>query len=428
MSHRPLSSRALLIGSLLAIASASCGDDSHTPTTIPCDIREARCRHAIFTLTAQVRGQSNAKLPPTRIITRAQFATETRAAVTQSMTTRDDQVLEATLRLLHLLPATSSIVEAMADSSIEGVAAYYDGRSKAVTIIDDAAENESSGSLTLSHEYTHALQDQRENLDTLDKAAKSTDQVMAVSSLVEGEATILSDVTMSRATNTVHDRGDTLAYVARVLNSVLMSVEQSDAPFNEAELVLPYPVGGLPVAEAYFSGGSGGIQALYRAPATTLTGWVQRDVTGAPALPVPLSCDMPDPPSGYARSEFDRLGGTGLIALYTRLGLRGSQAYEAARAWTNDSFTVFAPMGTDVSAAFAWRIGLLDEAAASTLESQLRASTLALTIVRQANEVVLTGATDPAVLAAWAGSACTTQKSLAEPEPKRLLPAMPRYW
>ena len=417
----------LVSSAFLALSSASCSDTSETPTQVPCDIREARCRSAIFALTAEVRGQSGAKIPPTRIITRDQFATETRAGVLQNMSSRDDLVLDATLRLLHFLETGTSLGDAMADSSIAAVAAYYDSATKAVTIIDDAAEEQSSGSLTLSHEYTHALQDQREVLKTLDDTANSTDEARAVDALVEGEATILSDATMTRAANLEYKRDDVLAFMSRLLNGVMMNIEQSDAPFNEAELSLPYPVGGLPVANAYLASGSAGVQAYFQTRPTSLIGWVQLGNGISTSLPLPLSCDLPDAPAGYARTAFDRLGGTGLIALYTRLGLNASAAFQTARAWTGDSFTVFAPSnGTEVNAAFVWRIGLTDEAAAMNLERLLLAGSVQVSVLRKVNEVVLSGATDPAVLAAWTvRNDCSTAKARAEPS--RVLPALPHY-
>lgn len=426
MRRLPFRWLALLVSSgLLALAGASCSDTAEPPTPIPCDIRDARCRSAIFTLTAQMRGQSHAKIPPTRIITRAQYATETRADVMPSAADRNDQVRDAAFRLLHFLGSGTSLSDALADSSIADVVAYY--HEKTITIIDDAADEQSSGSLTLSHEYTHALQDQREGFDNLDQTVHSTDQVMALHALLEGEATILSDATMTRAANLEYKRDDVLAFMSRLLNRLVMNIAQSDAPFNEAELTLPYPVGGLPVANAYLASGSAGVQAFFQTRPSSLIGWVQLGRGTDTALPLPLSCDLPDAPAGYTRTAYDRLGGTGLIALYTRLGLDGSAAFEAAAAWTSDSFTVFAPTDvTAIGAAFVWRIGFTDEAAAMTLERLLMAGSLPLSVVRQRNEVVLSGATDPAVLTAWTvRNDCSTAKARAEPSP--VLPPLVRY-
>jgi hypothetical protein len=401
-----------------------CGDDGGERTVIPCDIREARCRSAIFALTADVRAQDNVKLPPTRIITRQQFADETRAAVASSMSSREGQIYEAALRVLRFLPASGSLGDAMAESTIDGVAAYYDQSSKAITIIDDSAEDVYSGSLTLSHEYTHALQDQREVIDDVAANARSTDETMAVNALIEGEATILSDVAMARAALAEYRRDDVLDFMSRLRASLVMRIEKSDAPFNEALQVLPYPVGGLPIAEAYLASGIAGVQRFYSVRPTTLTGWVE--LPRPPAAPAPLTCDSPDAPFAYERINFDRFGGSGLIALLTRVGLDGSQAFETARAWSNDAFTLFAPVDAAVDAAFAWRIRLRDEASAQQLENLLGGAGLAVSVLRVGSEIRLAGASKPEVLTVWtARHDCSTQKGRAEA--RRLLPQLHVY-
>jgi len=415
---------ALALCSLLSLGYAGCGDDEEPTPDIPCDIRDAPCRRAIFRLTAQVRAQKNAKLPPTRLITRQQFADETRAQLGQEMSSRSGQLLEESLRLVKFLPPDSSLDEAMADSNIAGVAAYYDPNTAAVTIIDDAADNHASGSLTLSHEYTHSLQDQREGLGSLSRSIDTSDGQMALSALVEGEATILSDVALRRAAGQPYLRADVLSYLDRLTSFLVGDIGDSDAPFNEAMLVLPYPVGGRPIAEAYVARGIGGVQAFYTTRPMTLTSWVQFD--RGPQLPVPLTCNAPDAPAGYERVGLDRLGFTGLIALFVKLGLTGSAAYDAARSWTNDSYALFGAPGSELAAAIAWRIRVTDETTASGIEAQLRASTLGLAVSRVGPELVLSAATRPEVLSAWTTrDACSTQKSRDEPRP--LLPSLGRY-
>jgi hypothetical protein len=409
------------------VGSGACSDDDEDPhVDIPCDIRDNYCRRAIFRLTAQVRGQSGAKLPPSRIITRQQFATETRAALASTMRSRNTRLFEESLRLLQFLPADSSLDEAMADANIDGVAAYYDPNTANVTIIDDAAESLSSGSLTLSHEFTHALQDQREGLAALGKSAFSTDSQMAVTALVEGEATILSDAAMTRAVGVPYVRANVIAYLDRLSSALLDEIATSEAPFNEAQLVLPYPVGGRPIAEAYAARSIAGVRGFYSAPPKTLNSWVQFDKNIV--LPVGLSCARPDAPAGYDVIGTDNLGFTALIALYIKLGLTGSAAYDAARSWANDSYAIFGEPGSELVAAVAWRIRLSDEPAASGLEAQLRASTLGLSVSRVGPELVLSAATKPDVLMAWTTrDVCFTQKSRDPDEPKSLLPSLGRF-
>lgn len=421
---RFLTALALCMLSTLGFGACSDDDDDREPhVDIPCDIRDNYCRRAIFRLTAQVRGQAGAKLPPSRIITRQQFATETRDALDDNMRSRDALLFEETLRLLKFLPPNSSIGEAMAEANIGGVAAYYDPNTADITIIDDAAESVSSGSLTLSHEYTHSLQDQREGLGALYTGALSTDAQMAVSALLEGEATILSDVAMSRAAGVPYLRDDVIMYLDRLTSALLGDIEASDAPFNQAQLVLPYPVGGRAIAEAYLARNIAGVRAYYSARPRTLNTWVQYDKNLT--LPVALTCTRPDAPAGHDVIGTDSLGFTALLALFVKLGLTGLAPYDAARSWANDSYAIFGEPGSTSAAAVAWRIRLSDEAAASALETQLRASALGIAVSRSGSELVLSAASKPEVFSAWTvRDLCSTQKS--RDEPRSLLPSLGR--
>ncbi|HEY6876424.1 MAG TPA: hypothetical protein VI299_00310 [Polyangiales bacterium] len=417
--------KARLVAALLAVATA-CGDDgAHDAQEIPCDISQERCRNAIFGLTARIREQRRARMPPSRIITRDQYADETRKEIAMQMVDDKGRQYEQALRLLKLLPEGSSAGEAMADSNIEGVAAYYASDTKAVTIIADAAEDAYSGSLTLSHEYVHALQDEREGLDRVAQTARSTDQIMAETSLIEGEATILSDAAMSEAQGLDYDyAGSVSPYLDRLLKRLLMDIADSPAPFTEGQFVLPYPVGGRPLAIAYDKSGAPGVAAYFKERPDTLAEWIDPTRSGLPAA---QRCASPDAPAGYARIGLDSFGATGLIALEVVAGADGPTAYENARAWAADSVAVFAPLDQSIQAAVAWRITLIDPSAAAALATRLSAKNLGLALAQQGAELVITAASAPDVMASWTvRDECSTTKSLEEPS--ALWPQLPRYF
>jgi hypothetical protein len=415
--------RARALAALLALASA-CGDDGGESASIPCSIAQESCRRAIFGLTSRMRNQRDARMPPARIISREQYAKETRDEIAQQMSRPIDLQYEASLRLLKFLPEGSSAGEAMADSNIAGVAAYYASDTKKVTIVSDSADDAYSGSLTLSHEYTHALQDEREGLQALAAKAFSTDQIMAEVSLVEGEATILSDAVMAEAAGLDYDYvGAVSPYLDRLLNGLLTDVGESIAPFTEAQLVLPYPVGGRPIAIAYDLRGAAGVAAYFQAWPDTLAEWVD----GARRnLPVSQRCMYPDAPAAYQRIVLDSYGATGLIALEVVLGADGPTAYERARAWAADSIAVFAPLDQGAQAALAWRITLTSPSNAQALLARVQAANLGVQAVLQDSDVVLTAASVPGVLEAWTvRNDCSTSKSVQAPE--ALWKHLPKY-
>jgi hypothetical protein len=416
-----MSARAL--AALLAL-SAACGDDGAERVPIPCNIAQESCRLALFRLTASMRDQRGARLPPSRIITRDQYAQETRQEIATRMSSLADRQYEVSLQLLKFLPEGSSAGEAMADSNIAGVAAYYASDTKNVTIVSDVAEDEYGGSLTLSHEYTHALQDEREGLVNLASQARSTDAIMAEGALTEGEATILSDAVLAEAQGLDFDYARAVSpYLDRLRDALLKDVGESSAPFTEAQFVLPYPVGGRPLALAYDQRGYDGIAPYFLAWPDTLAEWIDPTRKN---LPVAQRCSFPDPPAAYQRIVFDSFGATGLIALEVVLGADGSTAYDRARAWAADSIAVFAPADQSVQAALAWRITLTNSATATALLQRIQAANLGVQATLQGYDVVLTAASVPGVLDGWTGrNDCSTSKSLEAPD--ALWKHLPKY-
>lgn len=448
----------LLSASALSVSACGGEDEgsrngaSCSPAALPCDVREASCREAVFKFTACMRGQPDAKLPPNRIITREQFAEETRAqnaaqaAASKPEDKRVSAIVADSFRLLAFLPENVSVGDSDADASIEGVAAYYHHLDKAITLISDsvdvkplpgesAADTKRRGQATalntLSHEYVHALQDQREDLTKLTEAGSKTgvDGSMAVDALVEGEAVLVSDLVTQR-TFRMEDDEAWVASAGRaryksLLGTMLDSIAESATPFSEAQLVLPYPIGSAPLAEVFLDDGRAGVSDVYKSYPTTLIGWVE----DARDLGTTIDCNVPNPPSDYEKLGVESFGGTGLIAFFTRLGLDGEEAFEAARAWRSDLFAVYGqPEGsTSTAAAVAWRIRLKDEASAKSLEQQVRGSKLALDVQQSGREVLLTGASDAAVRSAWKHDDCPRLKSggAMEIPVQRLLPKPP---
>jgi hypothetical protein len=93
---------------------------------------------------------------------------------------------EEVLKLLGLIDPGVDLRSISASVFGEGVAGYYDPRSKRLRIVSSATPDALS-EMVLSHELTHALEDQRFGLD-LDEG-ESDDAALARLALVEGSAT-----------------------------------------------------------------------------------------------------------------------------------------------------------------------------------------------------------------------------------------------
>jgi hypothetical protein len=95
------------------------------------------------------------------------------------------------LALLGLLPPGTDLGEAAASTYGDGVAGYYDPRSGRMRVVQGAqTANRVLYELTVAHELTHALEDQRFGFD-LERLAAGDDAALAYTALIEGTATVL---------------------------------------------------------------------------------------------------------------------------------------------------------------------------------------------------------------------------------------------
>jgi hypothetical protein len=418
--------RTRVLGAVLMLA-AGCADDD---VSLPCDVTKRACQRAVFRATAQSRGQTGAEIPPVRVITRAQLGAELRASTDNGNQQRDDaQALEheqwqRALSLLGLLPppAKQSADEAYVEQGIATIAAYYSHGSHDVTVIADQTKDLNDATVTLSHEFVHALQDQRESLSQLQRTySVTTDDDVALTSLVEGEATWLSYVTYYRE---VHDipleELDHHKLFDPMLQGTLDAIEASSAPLIDMSELMPYPVGGERVAELHLEFGPEEVQKQFARPLPALRSWVD---DAPPGLPLELDCDLPAAPPGYKRQASDRLGFGGLMAYRIAQGEAGMTAYTTAEHWRSDRIATYGSQTEPEAVAVVWRVRLDNNSAAISLAAFVDASGLVATV--QESDVVISAATDEKLLATWQpGEGCpafekqrrASQPSAAKPD------------
>jgi hypothetical protein len=139
------------------------------------------------------------------------------------------------LVLLGLLPPGTDLGEAAASTYGEGVAGYYDPRSGRLRIVKGAqTANRVLYEMTVAHELTHALEDQRFDLD-LERLLAGDDAALAYTALIEGTATAL----MYRYVEQRFGPEETLGGLAASAFAPTGDVP----PFLMAQLVFPYTAG-----------------------------------------------------------------------------------------------------------------------------------------------------------------------------------------
>jgi hypothetical protein len=386
----------------------SCSEDGPEPVSLPCDVREEACQEAVFRATASARGQPDASLPRVRIISREQLEEEVRmdsaerAGELDESTKLEEQQDQAILALLNLVPGDERVFEEAQIEQIVGYAAYYSPLDDDITVVADNITSDRSGTYILSHEYVHALQDQREDIIGLHEAfADTTDEHVALNALIEGEATWLSDLMDGPIP---HRAG----VYQRSLMAALRSIEAAVAPLRRALVVLPYPVGASYLVLRSQRDAALAIEELYADPPLALRSWIERDAFVSPlrlnvlsrTLPVVLDCGPPPAPDGYELVLEDSLGFTGLLAYRVAHGQPGEDAFLPAGHWCGDHLAGYASITDPTSVALAWRISVCSPVLADILLGVIRRSTSNM-VVQHDEEVLITAATDAALIADW---------------------------
>ncbi len=392
------------------------GCDDEQTLTGGCDIRTAGCQRVVFEATAEARGQPGAERPPVRTISAEQFAAEYRAEVDEALDEAGGAQLawDAALQMLGLLDAGTTGIEAVAEETIATVAAFYDGDTQGVTVVDRGGPSSPEQDLfVLSHEFVHALQNQTGHLQKFrERFAHSTDSLLATTALTEGEATVLGAVVLEEAA----PPGSFLDWDALgtgLRGGVFDSIEAAQEPMIAAISGLPYTFGfdGL----RHLRNDPTEIQELYDSPALTLRAWANG--RGGSDPPGGLSCYPTIAPEGYVAVDHDSLGVVALIALGVLAGERPGSARTASFSWTDDIVVAFESVDTPHEYAVAWRLRSEGSIADLAWEQHLLdvAPDIQTDVIDR--ELLAYGATDPTVLADWAiTSDCGELEDLPDPD------------
>jgi hypothetical protein len=104
---------------------------------------------------------------------------------------------QTAFRLLGLVPADLDVLKTLLDVLEEQAGGYYDPGTKSFYLLVDMPKDMTA--LLTAHEMTHALEDQRYDIDgRLAKVIDDDDASFALSALVEGSATIASAVYIAK--------------------------------------------------------------------------------------------------------------------------------------------------------------------------------------------------------------------------------------
>ncbi len=357
-----------------AMAGAGCGPDGSN--LVRCDIRGLECQEAIYLSVAEFLELESMAAPSIRVISVDEYERELRAGVAMQEDSEDPLVTRG-LKLIGFLPeAFGSQQEADVERLLAEVAAYYSTRDKAITVIDRDYGGANAQTL-LAHEFVHALQDAQVGLASIGDEATTTDEWIAVRSVVEGDASYVQWAWSAQEFgftptpqqwDDIHAEREALA---------MMEAADPTVPVTDSEFIFPYAFGFRFMTDAVLFDGLAERERWLRSPPASawafLWGYEPGVGEGFVALSRPDEAH-PAVPAPYTEFGTDSLGAWYLFAFLQRLGVPESEAMDNALDWVGDRFA-FYDDGASVSVVWRIRYGVGSGASATrTMQAVLDAS------------------------------------------------------
>ncbi len=325
------------------------------------DADEKARRADIEKLTAEIRGLPFKKPVDYDIVTREGIKEVLHQKFSDQYSDADFEAMRLGYVAMGFIPADFPLKQKYVDLLSEQIAAFYDQHLHKLFMFEDATLSNAQNRIILSHELTHALQDQHFNLAKLPLELKTNDdRALAASALVEGDATLQMQLFMLRDLSAK-------AIGQSIGGMFTQNMEQlAAAPrILRESLLFPY-LKGLEFCMALQSGADqfGAISAAYdRLPASTTQILHPEKYF---ANEEPITVEWPDLAVLGEPPLFDNVMGefaTGvLLAEWV-----GEAATEAAEGWRGDRYLVY-----QKGNALVWRSIWSDAAKADRFASALR--------------------------------------------------------
>jgi hypothetical protein len=282
----------------------------------------------------------------------------------EDMTPAEFRANEMAMKAFGLVPRSLDLKPLLIQVYSEEIAAFYDPKTKTMHLIEEPEEKQKAqpsflerlfgkkagfdkdeNKTVIAHELTHALADQHYDLDALHKDAKhDDDRSLAVSALIEGEATLammgaqMDDWDGSKIVKLPADDLDRgLSFITPFLSMMGGGKSLKSAPPIISEtMIFPYLRGMVFCAKLANNGGWKSVDEAYRnPPASTEQVLHPEKYRAKPDLPTLI--DLGELKPGEPWKE---LGRNVLGELQTAIML-GRQGARAAAGWDGDRYAVF---------------------------------------------------------------------------------------
>lgn len=248
---------------------------------------------------------------------------------------------EKTAEAFGLLPKNFNLDSFLVDLLTEQIAGLYDPKKHEFYIADWIQPDEQR--MVMSHELTHALQDQYFHIDGWARAAKPNDDAeLARDAVLEGSATAGMLEYMLR------DKGLKLkdlpdmdpSFFIGDLNETPML--KKAPPFIKDSLMFPYLDGLRFSMFVLKTGGWGGFDAVFARPPANTQQIMHANLYRENKVPAPLKVDLPGgaPGSDWNKLEENAMGEFGWREVLKQF-LNDETAKKVAATWDGDDYATF---------------------------------------------------------------------------------------
>ncbi|RYX85593.1 hypothetical protein EON83_04440 [bacterium] len=290
--------------------------------------------------TSKLRQLSIKRSVPTNVQNRAQIEKFMASQIQDKAKVSEIAAANLYLRQLGLAPKNFDLKTAYARLLGEQVAGYYSSKTGQFTTASSV--NPLELETVMSHELTHALQDQHFGLKKLENAPRhESDTSLAFSALVEGDATY----TMARYSTSSPLRafGILASSLSTLMGGGSEMVELKQSPkILQSMLGFPYLSGLTFATSLYNRGGWASISKAYSRPPQSTQQILHFDKYLANKAPVKLP--VPDVTkvlgSGWKLIDHDVNGEYGLSLVLGEY-VDATQANDAVTAWAGDRYAVY---------------------------------------------------------------------------------------
>ena len=323
---------------------------------------QAGDRQSIEQQTSELRGLPFKNPVKYKMIERTELRRVLVEKVKEQYTEQELHNYSRTLATIGLVPEGTDLLDIIVSLYNEQVAAFYAPEERALYTFKDLVFSSNLYKMLLSHELTHALQDQNFDLQKFPLKIKDNDDLaLATSALVEGDATVV----MTRWYVENIDPAKMLGDLGAILGQNTAKLREAP-PYLREMLLFPYQQGQQFAMTLFTSGGTGAIDAAFRNPPTCT-----KDILHPEKFlrhhATPEHLELP-----RVESKDWRLIGNNVLGEFGTRFILGQAmgAYDAqvlAQGWNGDRYQVY-ERGTNGPTALVWATAWEDEQQAGEFE------------------------------------------------------------